>query len=88
VSRNFSKEARPRQQSIRQHEEPHPRHVHIRHGISASRMPPMQCSQGGHAQLQSPFPQRPGGCSWWLSPKPMGPATPTNRDHDQPHLRV
>jgi hypothetical protein len=42
-------------------------HIHDtcknRHGISTTGMPPTQCSQSGHTQLQSPFPQRPGGCS-------------------------
>jgi len=45
------KEARPRQQSFREHEEPHMRHLHIRHGISTTRMSPTQCSRGGHMQL-------------------------------------
>ncbi len=48
VSRHcsHSQEASPWQQSIRQHKEPHPRHVW---------MPPTQHSRGCHTQLQSPF---------------------------------
>ena len=57
-------------------------------GISATWMSPMQYSRGGHTQLQSPFPQRPGWRSQQFSPKPMGLAPPTNRDHDQPHPTI
>ena len=35
---------RPQQRSLREHEEPHTRHLQIRHGISTTRMSPMQCS--------------------------------------------
>ena len=49
---------------------------------------PTQCNQGGHTQLQSPFPQRPGGRSQQFPPKPMGSAPPTNQDHDVPHPTI
>jgi hypothetical protein len=44
ANRHYPKEARPRQQSFKEHEEPHTRHLHIRHGISTARMSPTQRS--------------------------------------------
>ncbi len=64
------------------------KHVQIQHGIRTTWMSPTQCSRGGHTQLQSPFPQRPGGSSRGLSPKPMGSAPPTNQDHNKPHPTI
>jgi hypothetical protein len=51
ASRHCSKEARPRQRSFREHEEPHTGHFQIQNGISTTRMSPTQRSRGGHTQL-------------------------------------
>jgi hypothetical protein len=62
------------------------------HGKRKISMPP-GCHQRNAAEvaihiLKSPFPQCLGWSHRQLPPKPIGPITPTNPDHNQPHLAI